>query len=99
MCFVSCYLLPASVVAFSCYVWNLRYSLEIARLAKKNNKDIRTIFGGPSIPRMEPNVGAFFSRHKFIDVLVFGEGEVAFREILKAIILGTDFGSIEGIVE
>ena len=39
-----------NVVLFSTYVWNINISLEIAKRLKDSNKNIKIIFGGPSVP-------------------------------------------------
>ncbi|MGZ6142502.1 MAG: B12-binding domain-containing radical SAM protein, partial [Myxococcales bacterium] len=72
----------ADVLAFSTYVWNQRYSLEVARRAKARRPDALVVFGGPSVPRRPDRVAAFLREHEFVDALVFGEGELAFAEIL-----------------
>src|SRR5271157_5105640 len=39
-------LLPADIVGFSAYVWNIRISLEIARRLKEQKPEIVIVFGG-----------------------------------------------------
>src|SRR5438105_14047925 len=64
----------ADVLAFSVYVWNERYSLEVARRARARFPQAFVVFGGPSVPRKPDRAAAFLREHDFIDALVFGEG-------------------------
>ena len=76
------------VLAFSSYVWNERYSLEVARRARARNPRAFILFGGPSVPRRPERATAYLRAHPAIDALVFGEGEQPFRELLKALLEG-----------
>lgn len=69
------------VVAFSVYVWNFEISKLVANKIKERYPDCLIIFGGPHVPN---EVGGFFRKNKYVDILVHGEGEVTFYEILKA---------------
>ena len=93
---VSGYLAP-DVLAFSCYTWNVQYSLEVARLAKQAFPDCLMVFGGPSVPRREERIRELFARSPQVDVLVLGEGEVTFPELLAAHSDGADFADIPGL--
>ena len=63
------------VVAFSCYIWNRKYCLAVAKRLKELNPRIRIVFGGPEL---EVTDTSFFSKYPFIDVHVVNEGEVVF---------------------
>jgi putative methyltransferase len=67
----------------SCYVWNLNQHLEIAKQVKQRYPHCKIIMGGPHIPDKSD---LFFSRHPHIDILVHGEGEVPFRNLLKELL-------------
>jgi radical SAM superfamily enzyme YgiQ (UPF0313 family) len=86
----------ADVLAFSTYVWNERYSLEVSRRAKERFPAF-VVFGGPSVPRKPDRAAAFLREHSFIDALVFGEGEIAFREMLRALLDGRPLEEIGGL--
>ena len=86
-----------AVLGFSTYIWNLQRSLRTAKLAKERFPDCVVIFGGPSVPRYDADVGDFLANHRFVDVLVHGEGELAFVELLHAIRGGADLRSVKGI--
>ena len=82
------------VLAFSCYIWNLRHSLEVARLAKLRFPKSLVIVGGPSIPRKPETLKRFFAKHPFVDICVHGEGEETFTDILKC---EGDYSKVKGI--
>lgn len=83
-----------SVAAFSCSMWNINLSLEVARQVKEKFPGCLIVFGGPSVP-LEPT--DFFMRYPFVDVTVRGEGEHTFAGLLVRLLLGRDFSDIAGI--
>ena len=86
-----------NILAFSCYMWNIRHSLEVARLSKIKFPQSIIIVGGPSIPRKIGPLKDFFANHTYIDIAVHGEGEITFTETLKAIKQGLSLELIPGI--
>ena len=66
------------ICAFSCYVWNEKYSLKVAEKIKKKWPKCYIVFGGPQ-------VSGDYTRYKFIDSIILKEGENSFLEILKTI--------------
>ena len=86
-----------NVLAFSCYIWNLRHSLEVARLGKEKYPEALIVVGGPSIPRDKDSVERFFAKYPFIDVAGHSEGEITFTEILKARLEGRGLEGVAGI--
>ena len=85
------------VLAFSCYTWNLRYTLEVARRARTRFPDALIVMGGPSVPRSEEAVARFFEMHPCCDVLVLGEGEATFQAILRAVLEETPLEEVAGL--
>ncbi|MDH3972690.1 MAG: radical SAM protein [Deltaproteobacteria bacterium] len=73
----------ADIVFFSMYLWNTSISLEIARMLKKKNPDIVTVFGGPQVPSNAKNLEVFMKSSPFIDLGCFGEGEIPFLKTLQ----------------
>ena len=67
-----------AVVGFSNYIWNTQYNLVLAEKIKKAFPDCIIIFGGHNVP---PD-NSFLEKYPFIDYLVHGEGEEAFRALL-----------------
>jgi hypothetical protein len=81
-------------LAFSCYIWNIRHSLEVARLAKQRFPQAIVVVGGPSIPRKPEALARFFAKYHFVDIACHGEGEETFAEILKC---NGDYEGVKGI--
>ena len=81
------------LVGFSCYMWNVEYNLSLALEIKKKYPDAVIVFGGPHVP----DDVSFLKEYGFIDILIHGEGEVAFFEILKTLDNGGDFRNIYNI--
>ena len=68
------------VLGLSCYVWNFRRQMKVARLVKQRHPEVLVVAGGPHVP---DRPGTFFADFPWVDVLVHGEGEDAFREVLR----------------
>jgi radical SAM superfamily enzyme YgiQ (UPF0313 family) len=66
------------VVAFSCYIWNITKTLEIARCIKQNS-DIKIVLGGPEVAYRAKDV---LEKYDFIDFVLAGEGEWTFPDFL-----------------
>jgi anaerobic magnesium-protoporphyrin IX monomethyl ester cyclase len=66
------------LVAFSCYIWNIRQTLEVCKLIKEINPDIKILLGGPEVSYEYETVIAKTE----IDFIIAGEGETAFSEFL-----------------
>ncbi len=83
-----------SVVAFSCYTWTFEYNKKLAAAVKKRFPECLIIFGGHSISE---NVDVF-PELPFVDVLMYGEGEIDFKALLEQFnTLDKDFSSIPNI--
>jgi radical SAM superfamily enzyme YgiQ (UPF0313 family) len=85
------------VLAFSAYVWNERYSLEVARRARARHPGAFVLFGGPSVPRRADRAAAFLRAHRAVDALAFGEGELTFRDVLRALLDGRPLVDVPGL--
>ncbi len=86
-----------AVVAFSCYIWNLQATLHLARLVKEQFPGALIIFGGPSVPKRSERIKFFFDEYSCLDVLVKGEGELTFADILLSLLQGNDLAAVNGI--
>jgi radical SAM superfamily enzyme YgiQ (UPF0313 family) len=84
------------VLGFSTYVWNRNYNFTLAKEIKKLNPNCLIIFGGPEPPVERDDI--FSSIMPFADIVVKGEGEISFRDILKARVLGTPYFDINGLL-
>lgn len=72
-----------ALCAFSVYIWNNQYCLEVAKKIKQQWPNCQIVFGGPQVSGM-------YSRYKFIDCIVLNEGEQCFLKILETINQGRD---------
>ncbi len=85
------------VLAFSAYAWNERLSLEVARHARARQPGAFVLFGGPSVPRRPDRAARFLREHPYVDALAFGEGELLFREVLRALLEGRPLDGVAGL--
>lgn len=80
-------------VGFSCYMWNVEYNLMLAEEIKNSFPDAVIIFGGPQIP----DDTEYLEKYGFIDILIHGEGEIAFTAVLKHLLSGTPMQTTDNI--
>ncbi|RJO64938.1 MAG: radical SAM protein [Candidatus Omnitrophota bacterium] len=74
-----------AIVGFSCYVWNVTKILAIAHFIKRRDPFVKIIVGGPEVSvRSVP----LLRQEKAVDIVVRGEGEETFLELLQSIIGG-----------
>ena len=85
------------ILGLSLYPWNAAYTLAVATAARAANPDCFIVAGGPSVPRRPERARRFLNEHPAVDVAAFGEGELTFREIVRARRLDTGFAHIPGI--
>lgn len=76
---VATYCADFDAVAFSCYIWNITQTLEVAALIKQRSPATKILLGGPEVSYEYEAVIA--SEH--IDFIVAGEGEISFSEFLN----------------
>ena len=74
------------VLAFSCYLWNTDLSLHLAQLVKRLRPDVLTLLGGPDAG---PRAIDLLERHRHLDAVVDGDGEMPFLELLRAMLAGS----------
>lgn len=86
-----------SVIGFSCYCWNALGTVQAAKLCKERFPDALIVFGGYSVPSYPDRIEKFFNDYPFVDVLIHGEGEITFAELLQADIASRDFSGIKGL--
>ena len=79
------------VVAFSCYIWNITKTLEIALLIKQNC-DCIIVLGGPEVAYRSKDI---LEKYEFIDFVLSGEGEWTFPDFLDN--LSGDLSSVSGL--
>jgi len=82
------------LVGFTCTTPLFNQVLELCELVKKNCNAF-TCFGGMH-PTIKPLEGI---KNKFVDFVVFGEGEFTFLELVQVLVSGIkDFSKIKGLV-
>ena len=79
------------VVAFSCYIWNITQTLDVARRIKALNPSAQILLGGPEVSYDWHDVIA----RPEVDFIITGEGETPFREFLFA---WPEVGHLENLV-
>lgn len=68
------------VVGFSCYVWNMGQTMKICRLIKEKSPKTTIVVGGPDVSSVPEKA---LRGNPWVDVIVRGEGEETFRELLR----------------
>jgi len=68
------------IIGFSCYCWNIDKVLDTTRIIKTIYPQIQIVFGGPEVGPVGPK---YLKENHFIDVVIKGEGEITFTELLK----------------
>ena len=74
------HLSTAQIAGFSVYVWNIQYSLAVARALKRHRPDVLIVMGGPQVP---DQAEAFLRKYPFVDLVCHGEGERTFLDVLE----------------
>ncbi|MFJ8738745.1 radical SAM protein [Embleya sp. NPDC127516] len=75
------------VVAFTVYFWNRARTLELARRVKERWPRCRIVVGGNDVTHQQREL---FAQAPWVDVLVHGEGELRFRDLLRAFLAHPD---------
>ncbi len=71
-----------AVIGFSNYIWNTEYNKALAEKVKQKFPECVIVFGGHNVP---PET-EFLDKFDYIDFLIHGEGEEAFRALLLELI-------------
>lgn len=83
------------IVGFSSYVWNSNYNYTLAKKLKEANPNILIVFGGPEPPIEKKD---YYQKYPFIDLTVVREGEITFKNLLEAFVIGEDYKNVKGLV-
>lgn len=81
------------IAAFSCSVWNIEFNKTLAKRVKEKYPACIIIFGGHSV---RENDVSLLEENPYIDILMFGEGEKTFADILRTLPDG-DLRNVENI--
>ncbi len=68
------------ILAFSCYIWNIEYIKKIAYILKTAKPKLKIVFGGPEVSFEMEDI---LDNNKFIDFIIYGEGEKTFNELIS----------------
>lgn len=84
-----------AVLGLSCYIWNKRYNMLLAKAVKEAFPSCLIVLGGADVPNRSEG---FFVKHPYVDILVHREGEIAFSKILvESLSQNPDYSSIAGL--
>ena len=86
--------LEPDVVAFSVMCWNARAVYEAVRLVTAARPETVVVLGGPEVGPIAETV---LAEQSAIDVVVRGEGEETFAELLAAMLAKRDVGRVPGV--
>lgn len=81
-----------AVLLCSDYLWSIGANMEVARRAHDLVADLVVVHGGPSAPRQEADCRRFLADLPDGHVVVSGEGEVTFAEVLSRLADGWEPG-------
>ena len=82
------------ILGLSCYVWNVKKLLAVAKQVRQHRPAIRIVLGGPEVGPVANDV---LSRHPQVDVIVKSEGEIPLPEVLRSWRAGESLDSVKGI--
>ncbi len=82
------------VIGATSWTQNINSTLGIIREAKTRNPNLISVIGGPHASLMAKDI---LKENKFVDIVVRGEGERTFSEVLEKIEKNQDYSSIKGI--
>lgn len=84
------------IIGLSCYTWNFRKSLKLAKLIKKKYPNCIVVLGGPNVPDDISTITADI--REYADILIHKEGEETFKELLLELLKeDPKFENIKGI--
>ena len=82
------------IIGFSVYIWNVEKTLQLINLLKEKDPTITIFMGGPEVSY---DFDVWFSRSP-IDYIIYGEGELAFKELMEALHGTREVADVRGIV-
>jgi radical SAM superfamily enzyme YgiQ (UPF0313 family) len=82
------------IIGLTCFTYNRFSCLELAAMAKKAFPNILVVFGGPHATFMDRQM---LEAYSFIDLIVRGEGEMTFSEVVDCWFQGKDLKRVAGV--
>ena len=86
--------LEPDVLGVSVTCWNARSVFELCRVVHAARPETLIVLGGPEVGPIAEEV---LEAHPEVDVVVRGEGEVTFTELLAAHLRGRDLARVDGL--
>lgn len=86
--------LEPDVLGVSVTCWNARSVFESCRVVRAARPEMLIVLGGPEVGPVAEDV---LAAHPEIDIIVRGEGEVTFAEVLAARLCGRDLARVDGV--
>ncbi|MBZ6005827.1 MULTISPECIES: B12-binding domain-containing radical SAM protein [Paraclostridium] len=83
------------VILFSTYIWNVNDIVKICNNLKKVNKNVKIALGGPEVTYDSEES---MKKYDFVDYILYGEGELVFRDFVKFLKGDIDIKDVNGIV-
>lgn len=83
------------LVLFSTYIWNVDDTVKICENLKKIKPNIKLALGGPEVTYDSKSA---MEKYKFIDYILFGEGELVFKDLIMHLGGDLKIEETEGIV-
>ncbi len=81
------------IIGFSNYMWSVQYNLDLASAIKKKWPECIIVFGGIQVT----DDTEYLNKYPFIDLLIHGEGEEVFYDILMALSEGKEIENVFNI--
>jgi len=82
------------VVGFSCYIWNIEETATVIRMLKKVSPSTKIVLGGPEVTY---DANYWLQRLPEVDVIVMGEGEAVFKDLLNVYSGSMELADVQGI--
>lgn len=76
------------VLGFSTYLWNIEKTLQLAERVRAARPHVLIVLGGLEVTY---DATLVLEQNRFVDAVVTGEGEIPFREMLRALIRDGEF--------
>lgn len=82
------------VLAFSVYIWNISEILSISEAIKMLLPDVKIVLGGPEVSF---ETESLIAENSAVDIVISGEGEISFAEVLVALRGEKPLSTVSGI--
>ncbi|MBS6024121.1 MAG: B12-binding domain-containing radical SAM protein [Paeniclostridium sordellii] len=83
------------VILFSTYIWNVNDIVKLCDNIKKVKPNMKIALGGPEVSYDSED---FMKKYDFVDYILYGEGELVFRDFVKHLKGDIKIEDVDGIV-